>query len=319
MPAGGSDAGGHAELSREIASIVAERFVLPIVATMVAGCAAALPRTAESPRTPGTVSEYELMQFSGGSVHVRLADEHGQISEWMTNRYAVPVAVDSQRSTNNLRALPSTRATVFLPPGQLVQAAAWERVDPTARWNVHSEDTTQFGDPTAKLTPYLYALPFSVGEAHRVTQGFNGTFSHNGDDAFAVDFKMPVGTSVRAARDGVVVAFNDRADGHGVTPEFKDRSRANWIVVRHDDGTLGEYWHLQQHGVRVAIGQHVSRGDVIGLSGFTGHTTEPHLHFEIRNAVNGHRVRSFWFAFKASPNDVRGEPPEDDKVYTAFE
>jgi murein DD-endopeptidase MepM/ murein hydrolase activator NlpD len=259
------------------------------------------------------------MSFSGGSVHVRLANEQGQISEWMTNGYAVPVAVDAERRTTNLRALPSNRVTSFLPPGQRVQVAAWEIAERTKGWNEHTDAKTQFGDPTAKLTPYLYALPFPAGEAHRVIQGFNGTFSHNGDDAFAVDFRMPVGTSVRAARDGIVVAFNDTADSHGVTPEFKDRSRANWIVVLHDDGTLAEYWHLEPHGVRVAIGQHVARGQVIGLSGFTGHTTTPHLHFEIRNAVNGHHVRSFWFAFKTSPSDLRGEPPEDDKVYTAFE
>jgi murein DD-endopeptidase MepM/ murein hydrolase activator NlpD len=288
-------------------------------AALTVGCGPSLQTRASVPHADGTVSEYDLCPFSGGTVHVRLAAHGFEVAEWMTNSYAIPVAVDVDRKTTNLRAVSTAIESIILVPGALARVAMWEVVEHGNSWSEHTAAQTQFGDPSAQPAPYLYGLPFAVGEAHRINQGFNGTFSHNGEDAFAVDFVMPQGTPVRAAREGTVVAFNDQASGHGVTEEFKDRSRANWILVRHSDGTIGEYWHLERAGVRVAVGQQVTRGEVIGLSGFTGHTTTPHLHFEIRNAVSGRHVRSFPFVFKSAPDDLRGQAPVEGRVYSAFE
>lgn len=64
------------------------------------------------------------------------------------------------------------------------------------------------GAPNVKHAPGAnYRLPFPTGHAYKVSQGFNGAFSHNSDRSrYAVDFKMPVGTPIVCARNGIVVA-----------------------------------------------------------------------------------------------------------------
>jgi murein DD-endopeptidase MepM/ murein hydrolase activator NlpD len=282
-------------------------------------CAGLLHTPADGAQYGGTVSEFDVVPFSGGAVHVRLASDGYTIAEWATNSYMIPVAIDVERKTTNLRDVGAPIKETVLASGVPQRVAVWEMADRYARWAEESYFHVVYGAPTAKASPYVYALPFRSGETHRLIQGFNGTFSHTGDDAFAVDFEMPEGTAIRAARDGTVVAFNDHETRHALAPEFKDRSHANWIVVLHGDGTLGEYWHLAPLGVLVRVGQHVARGDVIGRSGFTGFSAVPHLHFEVHTALNGLHSESSSFVFKTSPDDEHGEPPVEGKSYTAFE
>lgn len=126
---------------------------------------------------------------------------------------------------------------------------------------------------------YLYLMPYASGTSHPVIQGFNSRFSHRGVEQYAVDFRMDIGTPVHAARDGVVARIeesNDKGcwqDGCG--------KYANFVVVIHDDGTTGEYYHLQKNGALVEPGDRVEAGQKIGLSGNTGHTALPHLHFAV--------------------------------------
>jgi murein DD-endopeptidase MepM/ murein hydrolase activator NlpD len=89
---------------------------------------------------------------------------------------------------------------------------------------------------------------------------------------------MPVGTMVSAARAGVV------AD---IRVDFRDSQRgeneANWVRIRHADGTIASYVHLTERGALVKIGDVVVAGQPIGLSGNTGNTSRwPHLHFHVR-------------------------------------
>jgi murein DD-endopeptidase MepM/ murein hydrolase activator NlpD len=92
---------------------------------------------------------------------------------------------------------------------------------------------------------------------------------------------MPIGTPVHAAREGVVM---DQARYfHGAGEDLKRYGqRANFVRILHDDGTMAVYAHLDYEGVRVAAGQRVRRGQLIGKSGNTGFTTGPHLHFVIQ-------------------------------------
>jgi murein DD-endopeptidase MepM/ murein hydrolase activator NlpD len=53
------------------------------------------------------------------------------------------------------------------------------------------------------------------------------------------------------------------------------------VKIYHSDGTFADYVHLRYGGVLVEVGEEVRAGDVIGLSGNTGYSTQPHLHFAV--------------------------------------
>lgn len=264
-------------------------------------------------------SEYSIMEFGGGKLRVILARDGDAVTESIANEFRCAITLDPTRTVENLREDGTPAATVTVPASKITTIARWTLIDPHKAWKVKSHFAEMFGDTTAKPTAYAYALPFSAGETYPVGQGFDGTFSHTGDSEYAVDFTMPEGTAIRAARDGVVVATYDQASGGGTTDEYKDRSRANWIYILHSDGTLGMYWHLAPGGVKVAAGDTVARGDVIGSSGFTGYAQVPHLHFAVVRATDGTHSKSFKFAFKTSAKDKKGSAPVEGQRYTAFE
>jgi murein DD-endopeptidase MepM/ murein hydrolase activator NlpD len=90
---------------------------------------------------------------------------------------------------------------------------------------------------------------------------------------------VPIGTAVHAARDGVVIGTNPTSN-ESSRDGFKN-ARANYVWVRHSDGTIGCYLHLRQGGVAVAVGQAVKTGQLLGYSGCTGQCRGPHLHFHV--------------------------------------
>ncbi len=126
---------------------------------------------------------------------------------------------------------------------------------------------------------HLYSLPYASNKSYRVLQGFGSRFSHTGLEEFAIDLDMPVGTPVHAARAGVVAEIEE-SHNRGCWDDGCGKY-ANFIVVRHSDGTTGEYYHLRKGGSIVDVGDTVTQGQKIGYSGNTGHTTMPHLHFAV--------------------------------------
>jgi len=87
-----------------------------------------------------------------------------------------------------------------------------------------------------------------------------------------VDIAVPTGTPVKSYADGVVSRMANDPDGYG-----------KWMEVKHQDGTSSRYAHLSEYG-NVKVGQNVGAGSVIGKSGNSGHSTGPHLHFEVRDS-----------------------------------
>ena len=127
---------------------------------------------------------------------------------------------------------------------------------------------------------FVYALPFK-GE-QKVSQGFNGKTSHKGNAKYAVDFSLPLGTEVFAARGGKVVEIVQEHDKHGMSKDM--RAFANYVIIEHSDKTFGRYFHLKKDSVKVKIGDMVKKGDFLALSGNTGRTSGPHLHFVVTRA-----------------------------------
>jgi murein DD-endopeptidase MepM/ murein hydrolase activator NlpD len=129
-----------------------------------------------------------------------------------------------------------------------------------------------------------------------VSQADDGAFSHSGPERHAIDWEMREGTPVLAARGGVVVGVKDDSDAGGPDKTFENS--ANYILIQHNDGTIGNYAHLHKHGVRVSVGQRVDTGAVIGLSGNTGFSSGPHLHFSVFKARDGRERESIPIRFR---------------------
>ncbi|MCB5163698.1 M23 family metallopeptidase [Streptomyces bambusae] len=91
--------------------------------------------------------------------------------------------------------------------------------------------------------------------------------SHTG-----IDFHAASGTSVRAVGMGVVVEA-----GWG-------GAYGNNVVIKHNDGSYTQYGHM--NSLNVVVGQQVTPGQQIGLSGSTGNSSGPHLHFEARTGAD---------------------------------
>ncbi len=124
-------------------------------------------------------------------------------------------------------------------------------------------------------TSFVYQLPYQHNKKHLVVQGYFSSFSHK--ERAAIDFKMKRGTTVCAARAGVVVRV--KQDGNKGGWNKKYRPFGNVIVIQHSDGSRAGYWHLQFNSAMVNLGDTVTQGQPIGLSGKTGYTLFPHLHF----------------------------------------
>jgi murein DD-endopeptidase MepM/ murein hydrolase activator NlpD len=128
---------------------------------------------------------------------------------------------------------------------------------------------------------YIYNLPFKENSKYRVVQGYGGLFSHF--HTAALDFEMPVGTPIYAAREGLIYSYKDNSNEGGPLPKLK--RKANYIIIKHSDGSFGCYWHLQKNGVTVKKGI-VKKGQLIGYSGNTGFVLRPHLHFSVKRILN---------------------------------
>ena len=151
-----------------------------------------------------------------------------------------------------------------------------------------------------------YQSPFSSDRPFLIAQAFGGKASHtDAQNYYAVDIGMPKGTPVLAAREGVVMTVDNDFYGAGLDMA-KYGDRANNIRIVHADGTMAVYAHLQLEGARVHVGQHVRAGQVLALSGDTGYTTGPHLHFCVQVNANM-KLISVPFQFTGADGDFTPE------------
>jgi len=149
--------------------------------------------------------------------------------------------------------------------------------------------------PPGAESPYI--LPYPVGESHVASQSYCNP--HGGHrNRIAIDFMMPIGSQITASRAGEVV---------GVVEHFVDgdmtRGHNNRVLIRHNDGSVAWYAHLQMDSVTVAVGDRVVAGQPIASCGNTGNTGGlPHLHFEVFR----HRIYDYSDAIPISFKNARG-------------
>lgn len=142
-----------------------------------------------------------------------------------------------------------------------------------------------------------YAMPFKPGR-YVVMQGPRGSYSHfaGSESENAVDWTVPEGTVVCAAREGRVVGVREDSTAGG--PDRKLRPLANYVIIKHADGTFADYVHLKTGGALVKMGDEVTVGQPIGLSGQTGFASAPHLHFSVFQAIDGKKKLTLPFRLK---------------------
>lgn len=184
--------------------------------------------------------------------------------------------------------LPGLPLQAVLPGSASVVVARMQLAPDTERLNLFLDAVP--GDPAARPQDVTYQLPFDA-RRFQVSQAPQGRFSHNdAENRDAIDFALPEGTPVLAARAGKVMQVQGNFSGNGQDP-LRDRERANFIRVLHEDGSMAVYAHLRENGVLVRSGQRVEAGQRIGVSGNTGYSTAPHLHFVVQ-ANAGMQLRS---------------------------
>ena len=192
---------------------------------------------------------------------------------------ALPVTVSIELTTDNLNIVAGLDTPIVVSGGERRPYFSL-RAASDGPWNWHYAFGWSRGDYTAQHDDdHQYRLPFVDGEAFRINQGCNGSFSHMGNDRYAVDFGTPVGTTITAARAGTVVDAIESNRRGGPSERFREFD--NRIVILHEDRTHAIYSHLQFNGALVEIGDVVEAGQPIGLSGNTGFSSGPHLHFAV--------------------------------------
>ena len=173
------------------------------------------------------------------------------------------------------------KAFVVNPQSQYIPGSA-KIADPSAKANLLVNATYMPGDIRKQPTSAVVRFPWRKGEEHIISQAYGSKLTTHADgfNEQAIDIGMDVGTPVLAAEGGKVVqTITNRVPGQKVNGD----EGGNTVVVLHQDGSLGLYAHLS--AVMVKEGQNVTAGQTIALSGNTGVTTGPHLHFEVATVV----------------------------------
>jgi murein DD-endopeptidase MepM/ murein hydrolase activator NlpD len=211
-------------------------------AIILLGLALYLPIAASAARVPGLVREVE-----------RLENDNRKIGELVA-------ALDTaERRYDRIRAM--LGADIVPDP---VQMTAILPVAPALR-------ARPAGSQTVYETGLSAPSHWPLEEPGYVTRGqaADGPSPNTGGEAHpGIDIAVPIGTPVRASGGGSVLQAGD------------DSEYGLFVLLEHPGGLQSMYGHLSR--TAVAAGQAVDAGAVIGLSGNTGRSSAPHLHFEIR-------------------------------------
>jgi murein DD-endopeptidase MepM/ murein hydrolase activator NlpD len=246
----------------------------------------------------GSVKVIPVAAEPGAVARLRLETNNGRYLAFADNNLAGPIEVLLQSRGGGFDSDPPLPARATVPARGSTLVAVLDG----SRGGELLMDSLP-GDPSARPRDYEYLLPLQQ-RGFRIDQGFGGGFSHNdSQNRYAVDFAADIGTPVLAAREGVVMQVENDFAKAGLNRE-RYGGRANFIRILHDDGTMALYAHLREEGALVRVGQRVRVGQQIGLSGNTGFTTGPHLHFVIQ--VNrGMKLESLPFRMRGPAGPLR--------------
>lgn len=240
-----------------------------------------------------------------------VTQSHGQEQELVAqNDGPAPITAHVTLTGENYASDRAWPATVVIPPYTAISLGrVYAAEQDNGGYSFLFRYSHHFGRADAVHDPEaVYRLPFLEGQAYAVTQAYGGKLSshNNRENLYAVDFAMPRGTPIVAARAGVIIDATFKHQEGGYDVRFLDK--ANTVAIAHDDGTVAEYAHLSPGEQIVIVGQRVAAGDLIGHSGNTGYSSGPHLHFIVsKPGVTGSKVtrQSVPILFYANDPPVR--------------
>jgi murein DD-endopeptidase MepM/ murein hydrolase activator NlpD len=279
------------------------RLVLAGVAALALGAAASAQQLFKyrdangvwvyTDRPPDSAQDYETREierrFEPAEVRLQRRRTEGGIALVAINRFFAPVEIAFRlTSTDNVADGVARRGVALVDPRDEATLLELLPRDLAAPLGFTTELQYLPGDPGAQHRPAgPYRLPFAQSTAFVVTQAFPDVSSHTDPSSqYAVDFSMPIGTPIYAARAGTIVEVASDFFESGLDPVV-DGPRANLVRVLHDDGTMSLYAHLSWNSIRVVPGETVVRGQYLADSGNTGFSTGPHLHFVVQRNRGG--------------------------------
>lgn len=144
-----------------------------------------------------------------------------------------------------------------------------------------------FGSLSKKIKNSPVKLPFPANKSYRIIQGNNTDYTHKTNfSRYAIDFDLRINDTISSASDGYVVGVIDQYKHGGKGSQW--RPFGNFITIYDSSsGRYFQYVHLTYQGSLVKLGDHVKSGQPIALSGNTGQTTRPHLHFNCLIPISG--------------------------------
>src|SRR5579859_848545 len=142
------------------------------------------------------------------------------------------------------------------------------------------DSTRQAQAATPPKAPLLQ-LPWPSGQQHDINGGYTYDCGDHGPppptgnplDYYAIDFALPMDSQVSAVAAGTAHVVPDKGNGYG-----------NYIWIQHANNFVSLYGHLDTF--KITDGQVVKQGQMIALSGSTGNSTGPHLHFSLRSGAS---------------------------------
>lgn len=145
-------------------------------------------------------------------------------------------------------------------------------------------------------------LPFAPGTRFKISQGaFGWSTHHDPGHEYTWDFDVPYGTPVLSVEDGIVIGNYEPPGGGGCDPVFNDAPHT--LHVRHEDGTVAQYVHIQS---RVNVGQRVRKGEVIAVTAKNGFICTPQLDFGVyqdeQHLYGSRRMRNIPLLFNGLPD-----------------